>query len=470
MHGERTRLLPARPLSRLGSWISARLPFVWRTRMFFWIAPALGATAVAAGNAVVFEPLLGDAFSLTSLSELPVWLTGARWLLYIVIFLVVMDTVRRTRPVVRFSDQLRVAGCVSVAVFFASLPPLVFVATLVSRLSNVSLFAAIANPQLPENFRLIAPERYDQNVTLTGALVMSLLAGMLAAAFSSRVAPDVWSLIRGRWSLHPRFWRRRGAPLDRALSIRSPILWSSRVHSALVPIAVPPATLALVSVLPITNEFIGYGSAALFIVFLFLSFRSQEALRFAPLPSRAEFVVFLIHAAVISGVAVACLAAAPALGLTTEALRNSYAGNANGILLGSLFMASALQAARSSSAIGVYGIAVAFASAFGGLALTFLGLAIGDNAAFNSALIGSVLLFVAAAAITVGWEMRPSFRRHTLSATLFLSPVPALGYMILNAPQTAADLVVSFVLGALGTALTLYATRNPRRALAYTVR
>jgi hypothetical protein len=472
MRVEVAALRGARPLSRIGSWISARMPFVWRTRMFFWIALALGATVVAAGYGVAFDQLAVDAFTPANL--LRVWLTGARWLMYGVIFLVVMDTVRRTRPVVRLDHHLRVAGCVAVTVFFASLPPLVFVATLVSQLTEVPLLEAVARPQFQDYLRDLAPDGYDQNVTVTGALVMSLLAGIVAAVFSSSFAPDVLGLMRGGWSLRPRSWRRRGAPLDRALSVRSPILWSSRVHSALVPIAVPPVTLALVSVLPITTLALGYGSAALFIVFLFLSFRSQEAVRFVPLPWRAELAVFLIHAAIISGAALACLVAAPSLGLTAQTLRDNYPGNVDAILLGTLFMASAMQAARGVSSIGVYGIIVAVVSAIAGLVLTLLGLAVENDASFTVAIFGSALLVVVAAAVSVRREMRPGFRRHALSATLFVGPVPALGYLMLAAPQ-AGDMTpsvgfVSLVIGVIGVALALYATRNPRRALAYTAR
>jgi hypothetical protein len=539
---ESTSRRGAHLVTRVGRWLSVRMPFVWRTRMLFWIALGVGATAVGVGYGLLIDV---EPTRLPGLGSLQTWLTVTTLLSYGLIFLVVVDTVRRTRPVVRSTHHLRVASCVAVVVFIVSMPPIAFVSTLAPRVAGLESPEAMAiheknrfwhcwtdsdalraavepyrmvlegtaqkyvgissafvssdrcrvgdqreayslwgygAPIIPRLQHVAAAQRYVlgdhtayDDFTASDALVISLLAGLLAGAFSSGFAPDVLSLLRARWSLHLRLVRRRGGALDRALAIRSPILWSSRVHNAPVSMMIPPATLSLMAILSSPDWVLGAGLGALSVVCLFLSFRSQETVRFALLPWRGELGVFLIHAAVAATAALVSCALAHALDGTTGTLSTNYPGNAIGILLGAVFMAAALQAARNVSALGVCAIIIVVVSIAAGLGLG-VGTLSGQKEDFviSMALIGSAIVAATTARICVRYEMRPSFRRHTLGAALFVGPMPALVWMILMTPRDA-DFTpfrgfVSLALGVAFVAVALYATRNPRHALSYTAR
>ena len=74
---------------------------------------------------------------LPGLATVALWLFYALLLLYGLVLFIVIDTVRRTWPLLRFGQHLQVLACVTLAVFSVSLPPAVFIASLAPRVATV---------------------------------------------------------------------------------------------------------------------------------------------------------------------------------------------------------------------------------------------------------------------------------------------------------------------------------------------
>ena len=76
--------------------------------------------------------------------------------------------------------------------------------------------------------------------------------------------------------------------------------------------------------------------------------------------------------------------------------------------------------------------------------------------------------------LAVRLEVRPALRRLALIACLFVAPAPGLAFVLVVTPRDADFTwfrwLVGMLLALAGLVASLYLTRNPRRALAYTAR
>src|SRR5262245_33475981 len=133
------RGLPKTPW-RFGNWLSAHYPFVWRTRALFVVALGLlasaGATAYALRWAVRRETLPTLE---ASLSFLWTWAIVAES----AVLLLVVDVVRRARPIVARAQLARLAACVGVSSVALMIPEYVFINAYVAHIASLETDAAL---------------------------------------------------------------------------------------------------------------------------------------------------------------------------------------------------------------------------------------------------------------------------------------------------------------------------------------
>jgi len=544
-----------RRLSRAEGYIAVRAPLVWRTRLLLWTGVG---TAVTAASGAYARTLEISSEELPGLETVASWLSYGLLLLYGLILFIVLDTVRRTWPLLRLSHHLQVLACVALAIFSLSLPLAVFIASLAPRVATLETrdriavhadhrfwqcwtdrtgletavsehrqdidevsrrfwgrdptapFLSVSNDFasrcgkrfpaekgasyysvagfafLPIGEQLLhidAAQRYLQGdhsgygaLPLKAAVLLSLIAGVLGTTLSNGRVLNVLSLVRRRWFRGiPRPWQR--VSVDRALAVRAPVLWSSRLHVAFPFVLFVPGAMTVLALPPASTRpaIVGYGTTALAVVSLFLALHSQKTIRYMPLQWRADCLVFVVHALCVATGAIVAGLVAPVVGLTSSTLEDNFPDCVLIISMGAAFMAAAMQGARNGSSVATLGSVV-------GVASVFVALIFANELWFD--LRGDMPLVVAVAVCAAGvsiltvmavrLEARPALRRLALIACLFVAPAPGLALLLILAPTTRAftwfGWLVSMLLAVAGLVASLYLTRNPRRALAYTAR
>ena len=326
-----------------------------------------------------------------------------------------------------------------------------------------------------------AAQRYvvgDHSAYVVPGISMLMFGSMIVAAFTVAISSMHVRIFRGAGasatrSFHLEF-RGRDYKLDQALAIRSPSTWSSRLHATLLQLAAVPAIVTFISLKNLvtsSNVEMGFLMVLVLVglVSLLIVFHSQRAAKYAPLTWGGELRVFLLHAVAIAAAATGTGIFAPIAGRMT--LREAFPVCVIFIALGSLFMAAAIQAARTASLLGT---AAAFVGVPLGLYVSYwLAVAAGtvDPAADIVPLwVLSAIPLTAGLAIFVGrMEMRPSVRRPVLASCVLVSPIPTFAVLAVAMPRDS-DFTwhwwfVGVILGLISVAVTLRLIRNARQSL-----
>jgi len=122
------------PLQRIGSWVSARYPFVWFTRTPLWAGCGLLATLAAAlwGRALSVRPV-----GLPTIESMVVMLSSWTFVVYALLLVLAVDIVRRGPVFLPGNHSLRLAGCVFVSTACLLLPQYAFLRIALPRIAAV---------------------------------------------------------------------------------------------------------------------------------------------------------------------------------------------------------------------------------------------------------------------------------------------------------------------------------------------
>jgi hypothetical protein len=124
----------SQPLQRIGSWVSARYPFVWFARLPLWGGGGLLATLVAGLWA---RALSVGPEDLPGLESMVVMLSSWTFVVYALLLVLAVDIVRRGPMLLPGAQSLRLAGCVFVSTVCLLLPQYAFLRIALPRIAGV---------------------------------------------------------------------------------------------------------------------------------------------------------------------------------------------------------------------------------------------------------------------------------------------------------------------------------------------
>lgn len=434
-------------------WLSARYPFIWRTRAGLWLGAGVFGSLLAA-IAARWVVRLNDTSALGP--EALSLLATSTMLPYVVCTLLVVDVVRRTSGIFSAGQRVRLFGCLAASTIALLCPGFVFDRMLQSR---IGMMEPADTSFFPE-FR----STVDQADWFLHVAVTAVLAGGIIAILASQI------------TLHTRVrrhlqtlagWRRRPKMdwwVDRWLASRWPTLWSSRIHVAIWRFLAFSVLLALF-VAPSfhSNSSLESMLGLALVMSFFALLHSQEQARYQITDANHETSVYVMHAVVTTVVILAAMA-------IWENNSPNGTGRSVGWWLG-VFVCAALQAVRNSSAFVAFTAIIVLPFIY----LPFFFLVIAADASPTSALFHlslGVPSFVAAGLLA--WsnagQVRASVRRWLLSLTVLSAPLPALACALATGLESGkgatGGLLVSGLLVTIAMRLMLRFTENTRRSLA----